>query len=1335
MSRLARPPAAGAPRLGAVGAGGPPGGGLSAAQALAFAPDASALAFVDPDGRAVLVHVWKNRFAVLPAPAAGPAGRAVALAFQPALEGPPGAPDVFVAFADRSVGAFVSATRRRVGALAGHRSPVRSLALDAGGEVLATASLDSVRLWGARDLAPRRVLRSGPSGAVFAALCRGGSLLTAFADGCTWTWDASGTACAGKLYPPSVAGDQGGAARVHLSAFAADSDGRWLAGVGPHPLIVLWSVPAGRVQAAIAGPAARNVAVQWVEAGGSRGQPVLAVLGGDGVLRWVDPRTRTVEFEVKSDAGGGRLPPRSPFWAFTVDAQGNYAAGVDGKGDVWLFDVDRARDAGKGSQLQRLRAVEVQQRGARQQPGDVLLAGESLDVPAEAVHAAPPKWKRSADRSSPVAAQPRRARAATEGGADGAERLKALLLEHGEYPARYRVMIWRKLLQTPRNEGAYAVLEAKGMHPGFVDVANEYPIQDETLLRRLAVLWSGLSYWSPLFASVPYLPAFAFPFAKVCGGNRSDCFEIVATILSNWADTWFEMYPNPPLSTLSAVENVLAYHDKPLADALREKGGVQTHAWTLLQGALTEVLSSGEWLKLWDHILSNDASYIYYATVAFMVYFRASIIAAEKEEELQMFFRRSSALDIGTVIRLAYSLQASTPPALMVPTQPFQPLQADRTYAFFKNGPQGETDTQLEQQDRLRAEEEALMRRRQIVEDIELQTAALKSAQRQDGERAAAAEAAGQGAPAGGGLDGRQQLQAMEEALRVQSEQVDDEIREAKLKHIQEMQRAYAQQQQQQREAHQKEKERLKGEIRERAEAMQREIQRKLEDEKIRSMESQAQRQLWSMQEEAEHAARTERLRQGIQNRVAEIEHARVSSLAKWKMEEEEEELKRAYEKAKRDRFAKLEEELATQLEAESVVIEQQARSEAELLKLNHERNLQRISEQMTNLTAEELQAQKQRAAIAAESTSAAVHKAMQAQRETFMQKQVDRGEMVAQAQELLSQKEQDRASEMIELRQKRWWAEQEAKLMEFRGQLELRDIREKQRMGEMLTKLEDQHRADQELYNDMVLHERWLKQKAEDAVLAGSVKDQASKEEKAEFEKLRRVLDEQHKTAQEDVTRQHREIMQELMVQREKQLMELEQAHRKQVAKEEVGAVGAEEELRQGLRQKLKERLADEEEALLLDTERAIAEAGAGPAAPGRAPPPAPRAGGAGGGGGGGRGEPGALPDSPLTADLLSDSPPLSDPDAGLETPSTAGGAALRAGASLTAVPGLGAADSPLSADSSDIVSSAQKEARDLIERHEQSRSSTAGSSLGGGGPAGDDEASSALDSALDPL
>ena len=71
----------------------------------------------------------------------------------------------------------------------------------------------------------------------------------------------------------------------------------------------------------------------------------------------------------------------------------------------------------------------------------------------------------------------------------------------GEVMALAEVLAQADLVAEPRER----VLEAKGMHPGFVDVANEYPIQDETLLRRLAVLWSGLSYWSPLFASVPYL--------------------------------------------------------------------------------------------------------------------------------------------------------------------------------------------------------------------------------------------------------------------------------------------------------------------------------------------------------------------------------------------------------------------------------------------------------------------------------------------------------------------------------------------------------------------------------------------------------------------------------------------------------------------------------------------------------------------------------------------------------------------------------------------------------------------------------------------------------------
>lgn len=32
----------------------------------------------------------------------------------------------------------------------------------------------------------------------------------------------------------------------------------------------------------------------------------------------------------------------------------------------------------------------------------------------------------------------------------------------------------------------------------------------------------------------------------------------------NWADHWFEYFPNPPINILGMIENVLAYHDKYL---------------------------------------------------------------------------------------------------------------------------------------------------------------------------------------------------------------------------------------------------------------------------------------------------------------------------------------------------------------------------------------------------------------------------------------------------------------------------------------------------------------------------------------------------------------------------------------------------------------------------------------------------------------------------------------------------------------------------------------------------------------------------------------------------
>ena len=44
-------------------------------------------------------------------------------------------------------------------------------------------------------------------------------------------------------------------------------------------------------------------------------------------------------------------------------------------------------------------------------------------------------------------------------------KLRNLLHAHGEFPAKYRLLTWRKLLRLPNNEDAYEALSSKGIHP------------------------------------------------------------------------------------------------------------------------------------------------------------------------------------------------------------------------------------------------------------------------------------------------------------------------------------------------------------------------------------------------------------------------------------------------------------------------------------------------------------------------------------------------------------------------------------------------------------------------------------------------------------------------------------------------------------------------------------------------------------------------------------------------------------------------------------------------------------------------------------------------------
>ena len=117
------------------------------------------------------------------------------------------------------------------------------------------------------------------------------------------------------------------------------------------------------------------------------------------------------------------------------------------------------------------------------------------------------------------------------------EKLLSVLVGYGEYPAKYRMFIWRCLLELPENHSAYSSLLEKGTHPSYTSLHQEYPMKSRKLLRVLQRALSALAHWAPIFGEVEYLPGLVFPFVKMFQNNQLVTFEFLATILSKilWA--------------------------------------------------------------------------------------------------------------------------------------------------------------------------------------------------------------------------------------------------------------------------------------------------------------------------------------------------------------------------------------------------------------------------------------------------------------------------------------------------------------------------------------------------------------------------------------------------------------------------------------------------------------------------------------------------------------------------------------------------------------------------------------------------------------------------------
>ncbi|XP_023714197.1 TBC1 domain family member 31 isoform X2 [Cryptotermes secundus] len=296
-------------------------------------------------------------------------------------------------------------------------------------------------------------------------------------------------------------------------------------------------------------------------------------------------------------------------------------------------------------------------------------------------------------------------------------RLRPILKEFGEYPDSYRPLIWRTILQTPCNKAAYMNLVKREVHPAYLHLEEQYPLENRSVLKNLRRLLSCLAHWSSLFSEVKFLPLFVFPFVKVFQNDPFVCFEAVTTIILNWCQYWFEYFPFPPINVLSMIENVLAEHDSELLEfyyGARVK--TDLYAWTLLEVAFSEVLCRSDWLCLWDHVLSNEPSFLLMAVVAYNIIYRRTIMSCRVHDDFEYFFHNQNPVDMKRFISKTYMLCNKTRKEVH-PRQylsAFKPLEKN-SYPVFNQYPKFIIDYKAQQMDQLHKEEQNILKEYQTA--------------------------------------------------------------------------------------------------------------------------------------------------------------------------------------------------------------------------------------------------------------------------------------------------------------------------------------------------------------------------------------------------------------------------------------------------------------------------------------------------------------------------------------------------------------------------------------------------------------------------------------------
>uniref|UniRef100_A0A2I3GSX2 TBC1 domain family member 31 n=1 Tax=Nomascus leucogenys TaxID=61853 RepID=A0A2I3GSX2_NOMLE len=581
-------------------------------------------------------------------------------------------------------------TKELVSWMRGHESSVFSISVHASGKYAITTSSDTAQLWDLDTFQRKRklnILQSVGIQKVF-FLPLSNTILSCFKDNSIFAWECDTLFCKYQLPAPPESSS------ILYKVFAVTRDGRILAAGGKSNHLHLWCLEARQLFRIIQMPT-KVRAIRHLEflpdsfdAGSNQ---VLGVLSQDGIMRFINIQTCKLLFEIGSLDEGISSSAISP--------HGRYIASIMENGSLNIYSIQALTQEINKPPPPLVKVIEDLPKN-KLSSGDLKrkVTSGRVQQPAKSreskIQTRILKQDLTGDFESKKNELP-----------DGLnkKRLQILLKGYGEYPTKYSSLI------------------DKGTHVAFLNLQKKYPIKSRKLLRVLQRTLSALAHWSVIFSDTPYLPLLAFPFVKLFQNNQLICFEVIATLIINWCQHWFEYFPNPPINILSMIENVLAFHDKELLQHFIDHDITsQLYAWPLLETVFSEVLTREEWLKLFDNIFSNHPSFLLMTVVAYNMCSRAPLLNCNLKDDFEFFFHHRNNLDINVVIRQVYHLMETTPtdihPDSMLNV--FVALTKGQ-YPVFNQYPKFIVDYQTQEQERIRNDELDYLRERQTVEDMQ----------------------------------------------------------------------------------------------------------------------------------------------------------------------------------------------------------------------------------------------------------------------------------------------------------------------------------------------------------------------------------------------------------------------------------------------------------------------------------------------------------------------------------------------------------------------------------------------------------------------------------------